>query len=448
MKKAALILLLCACLCSMARADEYMSWVMEKRFVTVTEDRYGMQEYSFYGYGPDGEWGEFITERVIKTLNLSTGEVTETGIPISWIPLQTDGVRDVLLFAVPDGGGCADVIGWQNGAQVVLEQGLQLQSSDERLVAYADGCLYAWYPTDAFPETGIFDAIWVYDRISAKETVSQDVWIDGNPNLPYYTGSKEIPFTIIGDQWLETPTLREIDFREERRIVLRPAEGETNLTTWEIITFDYSDGQMLFWGEPSYDDAETITLYQPDLDNIEGGSCAYASDVVTSTRMQLARFDPDTGEYWRFITEDGGEVMLENLSVIEEHSLYNEKDGCLYVVCFDDCPINWGSAQFEYGFYNVGRTMLARIDLSTGQMDVLYEAGFARPDYERMKEILLKMYGTPLEDGEWRHALSEEDQAISIELAHEKLNPNNPDGYNEQFPENFAIAIWNTDFPE
>ena len=62
-----------------------------------------------------------------------------------------------------------------------------------------------------------------------------------------------------------------------------------------------------------------------------------------------------------------------------------------------------------------------------------------------MQEILLKMYGTPLEDGEWRHPLSEEDQAINIELAHEKLNPNNPDGYDEQFPRNFAIAIWNED---
>jgi len=96
---------------------------------------------------------------------------------------------------------------------------------------------------------------------------------------------------------------------------------------------------------------------------------------------------------------------------------------------------------FERGYLRKGRRTLVRIHLATGEQTVLYEAGYARPEYEQMMEIFRKEYGAPLEEGEYSHPLSPEDQAIDDALFENKLLETNPAGEHEYFVYNFDIWL-------
>jgi len=403
-------------------------WVMEIPALNEEEGEY-------YPYQYDENWDHVIEKRVIKSLDLETGLVEEREILTDWIPLKSN--EEGLFFAVWTDPGLADVRVWNGETMEIVESGLIMPEGMEP-EAYENGWLYGMRQERDFSSDHT-RIVWGRTDKDGFESIQ----INAAGSLDYlYT-------PIVGD---EVKLYHGMSLGDRQMLVqLYGMKTQTIVRFWGDSAYEaglpeaaaqYGENQLLAWTDvdESVWSEDGLELYCGEYSEYGEWEC-WQAWIPYHVMTQLVMLDTYTGQYKPVQTEDGCDIFLTDMQVMGD-SVYDSENGCLYVECWDDYPLAvCGTPLFERGYLRKGRRTLVRIHLATGEQTVLYEAGYARPEYEQMMEIFRKEYGAPLEEGEYSHPLSPEDQAIDDALFENKLLETNPAGEHEYFVYNFDIWL-------
>lgn len=381
-----------------------------------------------------------IHSRVIKTLDLSTGVMTEVEIPSNWIPIRSYHTSDGLYFAVENtehDGRRIDIYCWRGDSDYSKCDEFYVESSGEPYMYY-DHKLYlksfkAFENTDICPETYIY----LYeDTFVEKYNVGWDI---NNWGIEYITMSGDIIsldstskdnfilWKSYNDKLISASNIN-VDSKYPFRIMMGP---------------DYKLAQkedsLLFFLPLDTDIIPTIQISTNNMEEYDGGNVYNRTQTIPLySYMQLFCLNITDGVICDYLDESSRPIRIKNMEVVSD-TIVNNKNTLFFVAKdfyngIDDLD----------GFEELinGRTMLIALCLDSGAINILYETGYTKPDFTSFASFwVLQFLEDAIGEDYYEDALKTVTAKITNMKEREIPLEINRNGVMSFFPDNFSVFV-------
>ena len=381
-----------------------------------------------------------IHSRVIKTLDLSTGVMTEVGIPSNWIPIRSYHSSDGLYFAVENtehDGKRIDIYCWRGDLDYSKCDEFYVEPSGEPYMYYDNKLYLKSYK--AFENTDICPEIYIYLYDNALKEKYNVGWDINNWGTEYITVSGDIisldstskdHFILsksYNDRLISADNI-DVDSKYQFRIIMGP-----NYKLAQI------EDNFLFFLPLDTDIIPTIQVSINNMEECDGGNMYNRIQYIPLySYMQLFCLNINDGVICDYFDELSRPIRIQNMEVVSDIIVNSNNN--LYFVAKDF----YNGIDDLDGFEELinGRTMLIALCLDNGAINILYETGYTKPDFTSFASFwALQALEYVIDEDYYENALKTLTAKITNMKGKEIPLEINRNGIMSFFSDNFSVFV-------